>query len=142
MTCTDVKSLLEGAPHILIEEAQLPEGEMGRWVPDAATILLAHDLTEVERRCTLVHEMVHYLHGDNPEAPEWFRERQERDCRRRAADILIPLTLLTEALAWCADEHEGEIAAYLNVDVDTLRDRFRFLSHEEKVFLVKAMSSP
>lgn len=135
----DPEAWLARAPHLTIATAPLPDGEMGRWIPSTQTILLSPDLTATERRCTLVHELVHRLHKDDPNAGPFLRERQERECRKRSAKLLIRLNDLLQALVWTCTEHEEELACHLDVDVSTLRDRLEFLTDEDRYYLIRRL---
>jgi Zn-dependent peptidase ImmA (M78 family) len=102
---------------------------LGQWDPETRTIWLHHDLTPAERRCTLAHELVHALRGDERCATDILTERQEATVRRLTAEILIPLPRLTEALRWCRDDHE--LAEELEVDLDTVIARRESLTPAE-----------
>lgn len=127
---------LARTPGVTLRTQTLPDPEMGRWIPATDTILLDDRLTQTERRCTLVHELVHRMRGDLPGLPDWMLEHQERECEKRAAKLLIPLGNLFDALLWCVDEHEDEVADHLWVDVATLRDRLRHLTDQERHDLI------
>lgn len=129
----DPYALLAGMPHLTLEILRLPDDEMGRWIPSRQTILLDDRLNQAERRCTLVHEMVHHLDGDHTGLPQDLADLQERLCRDRTARLLINMPALLEAILW--SEHEDEIADYLWVDVPTLWDRMEHLTVEERNFL-------
>lgn len=132
---------LARAPHVKLNITRLPDDLMGRWIPDASTIELDDRLTQTERRCTLVHELVHRLHKDLPTLPPELLEIQERQCEKRAAKLLIPLNQLLDALLWSHDEHEAEIADQLWVDIPTLRDRLRYLTDKERHYLISRLNS-
>jgi hypothetical protein len=118
----------------------LPEHEMGRWIPGANAIVLDRGLSQAERRCTLVHELVHRMHGDDPDLPPDLLAAQERECEKRTAKLLIPLAKLLDALLWCHEEHEEELAEILWVDVPTLRDRIRHLTEKERGFMLRRLA--
>lgn len=126
-------------PHIQLAIARLPDDDMGRWVPERQTIVLDDRLTQAERRCTLVHELVHRLHKDDPGLSPGLAERQEARCRERTARLLIRTNDLLDALLWVIDEHEEEMAEHLWVDVPTLRDRLMTLSDRERDYLIRRL---
>lgn len=129
----DPYALLAGMPELTLEITRLPDDEMGRWVPDRKTILLDDRLSQAERRCTLVHEMVHHLNGDHPGLEPELEAAQERACHERAARLLIPIRALAEALVW--SEHADEIAEELWVDEATFWDRIDHLTVAEQAYL-------
>lgn len=85
---------LASLPDVKIRSVQMPADEMGGWVADDRSILLDQGLSEVEERCTGVHEGVHALRNDRPLkgiGPDGDRldRRQERDVDRIAARLLL-----------------------------------------------------
>jgi hypothetical protein len=129
----DPYSLLAGMPHLTLEVTRLPDDEMGRWIPSRQTIVLDDRLDQAERRCTLVHEMVHHISGDILGLTPELVVMQERMCRERTARLLITITALADAMLW--SEHAAEIADQLWVDEPTLWDRLEHLTPEEHAFL-------
>lgn len=127
---------LARSPHVTFEITRLPDDEMGCWIPEHDTILLDDRLNQVERRCTLVHEMVHRLHDDDPDLPPPLAHLQEEACRAQAARMLIPMPALLDAFLWSWAQREEEMAEQLWVDVGTLRDRMKHLTADERKFLL------
>lgn len=105
---------------------ELPEDRLGEVDFEAQTVTLAHGLTQAERRSTIAHETQHILRGA---APTHLRAREERAVDRAAAQLLISIEALAEALLWSYDEHE--IAEELWVDVQTVRARMASLTDGE-----------
>lgn len=139
MNTFDPYALLAGMPHLTLKVTRLPDDEMGRWVPSAQMILLDDRLDQAERRCTLVHEMVHHISGDHVALTPELSAMQERMCKDRTARLLITINALADALAW--SEHAAEIADYLWVDEATLYDRFNNLTPEEQSYLTQRMQT-
>ena len=136
----DPYALLAGMPHLTLEVHRLPDDEMGRWIPSLHTIVLDDRLDQAERRCTLVHEMVHHMSGDQLSGlPPELALMQERLCKERTARLLIALPALADAMAW--SEHAEEIADHLWVDEPTLWDRLEHLTAEEHDYLTARMAS-
>lgn len=96
------------------------------------TITLDPRLLQVERRCTITHELVHIERGPVPADPR-LAAREESYVEQEAARRLITLEALADALAWCHDEYEA--ADELWVDVDTLRVRLAHLHPAEVAHL-------
>lgn len=113
-----------------LQWALLPGGVVG--VTDWAhrTITLDVRLTQVERRCTIAHELEHVARGP---APAWDVAREEAAVDDVVARYLIPLDRLAAAVAWSLDPHE--IADELWVDVPTLEARARGLTEGERAVL-------
>ena len=108
----------------------------GRTDYDTKTITLAPDLLQVERRCTLTHELVHLERGPAPVGGE---EREERLVDATAARLLIPsVRALGEALAWA--HHPEEAADELWVDIPTLMTRLRHLHPAERAYLRRRLA--
>ncbi|WP_146007697.1 hypothetical protein [Brachybacterium sp. UMB0905] len=62
-----------------------------------------HDrLLQAERRCAIMHEMVHLERGDTGECTPATEAAIDREVARR----LVPLAALQDALAWSDDLHE------------------------------------
>lgn len=122
-------------PHLTLEFARLPDDEMGRWLPKQQTILLDDRLDQAERRCTLIHEIIHHLSGDHALNEPALSAAQERACRDQAARVLISLSALADAMRW--SEHAEEIADQLWVDEPTLWDRIENLTPEERDYLTR-----
>lgn len=110
-----------------LEWAYLPGDVVG--VTDWAhrTVTLDVRLTQVERRCTIAHELEHIARGP---APAWDVVREELAVDAAVARCLIPLGRLATAVAWSLDPHE--IAEELWVDVPTLEARARGLTAGER----------
>lgn len=114
---------------------RLPDGEMGRWYPDLSVIVLSDRLSRTERRTTLLHELVHRMRGDSHDPDDLQRGKQERSCDDTVARLLIPFERLRAAMQWGRDPEE--LAAELDVDVPTLRNRVAGLSQCETALLVE-----
>lgn len=121
--------LLHEAEHVLLDWHD--GGPMGRAHYATDTISLRRGMSWAQRRCTVVHELLHLRRG--VPARGWTDQDEER-VRRDAARILLPdMHPLGEALAWALDEHEA--ADELGVDVPTLRNRLHHLHPAERGYL-------
>lgn len=120
---------------LTITTALLPDGVDAYYYPDIDTIVLDERLTQAQKRCTLMHELVHRMLQDDGDLPEQYDARQERRCRALTARFLIDIFDLGEALQWSDDPHE--LAEHLVVDLDTLDDRLdpRNLTDDEAGYL-------
>lgn len=94
---------------------------------DGKSIIRLHPhQSQVQRRCTLAHELAHIEleHVDGASLLE------EHAARMLAARWLIPLPRLLDALAWT--EELEELADECWVDLPTLMDRLDGLTEEER----------
>lgn len=108
--------------------AHLEPGVWGLTDHHARTITLDRRLTQVERRCTLAHELEHVAgHHD------------ETVCDRNAARSLLPdVRRVGEALAWAHSLEEA--ADELWVDEPTLRARLEHLHPAERHYLRRRLA--
>lgn len=98
------------------------------------TISLRRGLTQVERRCTLTHELEHVERGP---AVVGYAEVEERAVNAAAARRLIPFERLVDAMVWSGNE--WELADELWVDVGTVRDRLVNLTEQESRELMRRL---
>ena len=81
-------------------------------------IVINARLSRAEERCTLAHEIIHAERGP---VPAHHTAREERIVDAEAAERLIPLDALLEAMRWACCP--AEAAEVLGVDVPTLLTR-------------------
>jgi hypothetical protein len=116
-------------PHINVRFADLPEGLLGYTDHARGEVVLDRSLTQVERRCTLTHELEHVHRGPVPLDP-CLADREEAVVDGIAARRLVSLRELIEALL--LSNHEHDVADELWVDVPTLRTRIAGLADAER----------
>jgi Zn-dependent peptidase ImmA (M78 family) len=116
-----------------IRTAALGDGRMGLWDERTRTVWLDAGLSTAERRCTLIHELIHAERGDVPCDHPALERRQERRVEREAARRLVSIDALIEAVRWSRDPHE--VAAALEVDLEILGARIEALTQAERVLL-------
>lgn len=92
---------------------------------DGRVIWMHDKLLQVERRCALVHELVHIERGDTCTQSEAV----ERAVRGEAARRLIPFEDLVDAARWSRDHFE--VADDLWVTPTVLADRIGTLTPDE-----------
>lgn len=90
------------------------EGPKGWWLPTHRVISLRRGLSMVEKRCTLAHELGHVVLRHLAPAPEWVRQRQEREADEWAAGALISKSAYRET-ELLVGSHMGAIARELGV---------------------------
>jgi Zn-dependent peptidase ImmA (M78 family) len=122
----DPFALLRDFPEITLLIRRLQDGERGRWYPDEHVIVLDDRLSQAERRCVLMHELVHRTRGDVHLPDNLMTLRQEKSCHESVARALIPFASLRAALQWGRDPQE--LADELWVDVKTLTVRLSALT--------------
>lgn len=118
MTYGAMRRAIVGLP-VTVSSAILPDGLWGCY--DAATevILIDRRLTYTAKRCTLVHELLHWRHGDTGCSNN--SSKLERRARQQTARLLIdPAELaLVERMY---DDDLWSIAEELNVTTQVLTD--------------------
>lgn len=92
------------------------------------TIVMQRKQSQVERRTTLTHELIHHERGDDR-----CDGRDEEYVRQETARRLITLDSLADALRWSTDVHE--MADHCWVDVDVMLTRLDHLHPAERAYL-------
>ncbi|AWB82250.1 ImmA/IrrE family metallo-endopeptidase [Corynebacterium yudongzhengii] len=101
-------------------------GEKGRYY-GYGIISLRRGLGYRARRCTLAHELAHYILDHNPRATGWWKERQENAADQWAADLLITPERYRDAEN-THGPHSGAIALELGVTthvINTWRNHYQ-----------------
>lgn len=125
----DPWAVLAALPEITLGEHEL-HGALGLYFDDLKTIILATGLLQVQRRCTLAHELAHFRLGHTACADRRSARRQEVEAEVIAARWLIPLEALVRARL--ATAHPAELADELWVDVPLLDARLASLTRDEE----------
>lgn len=110
----------------------------GAWVASERVILLDRALNRAERNTVLAHEIAHVDLEHVMSGRRWFDRRQERHADTLAAERLVDLERLADALRWALCPEE--VAAELDVTVEVVRRRVRGLSDEEKAWIEQRLS--
>lgn len=120
--------ILRKLAHIRLSWVVMPDRVPGR-TNGLDVIWMDKRLDQVERRCTLTHELIHIERRDvgcQPEAIEFA-------VRAEAARRLIPIEGLTHALSWSTSPQE--VADELWVTPGVLADRLAALTVDEVAIL-------
>ena len=126
MTYGAMRRAIAGLP-LTVSSAILPDGLWGCYDNETHVILIDRRLTYTAKRCTLVHELLHWRHGDDGCTND--RSKQERRCRTQTALLLVnPVEL---ALLERMYEYESQIADELNVTTQVLEDYRRTITPVE-----------
>lgn len=117
--------LLRSRAHLDLQEQDLgDDGPIGTY--DGSTITLTTGLLQVERRCALLHELIHdergMPHGDDP--------REESLVEQEVARRLITLGALEDGLRW--SRTPSEVADLLWVTEAVLQVRLEHLHPAER----------
>lgn len=115
-----------------LTQTTLPGDLAGLTIWPAGVVALDRRLSQVERRCTICHEIVHIERGPVPD-DDRLAAREESAVEQEVARRLIELQPLGEALAW--SRHISEAADVLWVTEDVLRVRLDHLSRSENAYL-------
>lgn len=119
---------LRSREHVELTWESLPPGIRG--ITDGTSaIVLEHRQLQVERRCTLAHELAHIDLGHTTETTV----QEETTARRYAAQKLIEWDALVDVFKWAHNAHEA--ADELWVTPEVLEDRLRFLHPNERALL-------
>lgn len=121
---------LRGREHLTVYHHDLPPGMRGA-TDGTSSVWLERRLLQVERRCTLTHELVHVDLG-HTEAQD---AKTESKVRRITAQRLIDWDALVDAFRWA--HNAAEAADELWVTLDVLEDRLRFLHPHERALLAR-----
>ena len=123
MTYGAMRRAIIGLP-VTVSSAILPDGLWGCYDHENRVILIDRRLTYAAKRCTLVHELLHWEHGDTGCSND--SSKQERRARTQTALTLVNPTEL--ALLERMYEYEWQIADELNVTTQVLEDYRRTIT--------------
>ena len=78
--------LYDLAPQLTVSSALLPDGLCGCYDDESQTILIDRRLTYTAKKCTLVHELVHWRRGDH-DCGSVGESRTRRETARRLISL-------------------------------------------------------
>lgn len=123
---------LRGRPEIDVQWAALPLDVSA--LVEGTSITIDSRLTQVQRRCSLLHELLHVERG----VPHGVDEREESLVEQEVARRLVPLEQLVDALRW--SRHPREVADHCWVTVDVILTRAEHLHPSERHYLRRALA--
>lgn len=118
-TITTDRDLDDLAHRLGVQVTEHEGGEKGRHYP-GGIISLRRGLPHVARRCTLAHELAHYILGHVPTTDRWLYARQERKADELAAQLLVTPDDY-ETAEMLAGSHDGALAHELGVTTHLIR---------------------
>lgn len=124
MTYGDMRRAIIHLP-VTVSSAILPSGLWGCYDATTDVILIDRRLTYTAKRCTLVHELLHWQHGDTGCSNN--RSKQERRARTQTALMLVDPAELA-LLEHMYDDDLWSIADELNVTMQVLGDYQQILA--------------
>lgn len=130
MTYGAMRRAIIGLP-VTVSSAILPDGLWGCYDDENRVILIDRRLTYAAKRCTLVHELLHWRHGDTGCSND--SSKLERRARRETALTLID-PLRYGMLEQMYEGNSWNIAQELEVTQQVLGD-FR-LAMSERVCII------
>lgn len=129
MACPSYDELLSMAEafDLDVREQPLRNGLCGLYANDLRIIVVDATMPEYQKRCTLVHEMVHAAHGDSSCNP--YGKNAEKRARRETALYLVDLVDYQS----CEKVYGGDsckIASELDVTKQVIDDFKMWLSEQ------------
>ena len=119
MTYGDMRRAIVGLP-VAVSSALLPEGWQGAYCDEDKVILIDRRLTYSGKRCTLVHELVHWWYGDHACDPS---SRAKSECRtRRQTALLLVDPIECGTLERMYEGNRWRMAGGMNITTDVLLD--------------------
>lgn len=128
MTYGAMRRAITGLP-VTVSSAILPDGLWGCYDDATEVILIDRRLTYTAKRCTLVHELLHWKHGDDGCAND--RSKQERRCRTQTALLLVDSVEL--ALLERMYEYDWQIADELDITTQVLEDYHQVMAERVSI---------
>lgn len=130
MTYEQMLDAVETQPvHVI--EATLDDDTSGLYCEAVQTIIIDEHMTDVQKRCSLTHELFHWLHADDSHA-EYGKSHAEWRVRRETAMFLIDPADYVQA----EREYDGEIyqmSCEMDVAVFLLEDYRRILEYRQPI---------
>ena len=113
-------ALYHVAPELTVGSARLPGKLDGLYCLATNTVLIDRRITYTRKRCALVHELVHWQHGDDT-SNGCRGGKLEQRCRRETAMLLInPSEYALAERIYGGNPYQ--MAAELNVTVQVIED--------------------
>ena len=111
--------------NVTIGSALLPAGMTGFYDEATRTILIDRQLIYCQKRCTLVHELIHWQHADATRAGVYGARLERRTRRETALKLINPFEYQTAEAMYEGDPYQ--IACELDVTLQIIQDYQRIL---------------
>ena len=111
--------------NVTIGSALLPAGMTGFYDEASRTILIDRQLIYCQKRCTLVHELIHWQHADATRNGIYGARLERRTRRETALKLVNPLEYQTAEAMYEGDPYQ--IACELDVTIQIIQDYQRIL---------------
>lgn len=106
--------------NVTIGSALLPDGMTGFYDEATRTILIDRQLIYCQKRCTLVHELIHWQHADATRNGIYGARLERRTRRETALKLVNPLEYQTAEAMYEGDPYQ--IACELDVTIQIIQD--------------------
>ena len=106
--------------NVTIGSALLPAGMTGFYDEATRTILIDRQLIYCQKRCTLVHELIHWQHADTTRAGVYGSRSENRTRRETALKLVNPLEYQMAEAMYEGDPYQ--IACELDVTIQIIQD--------------------
>ena len=110
---------------VTIGSALLPRGFNGFYDEASRTILIDRRLIYCQKRCTLVHELIHWQHADTSHTGVYGSRIENRARRETALKLVDPVEYRTAETIYEGDPYQ--IACELDVTLQIIQDYQRIL---------------
>lgn len=111
--------------NVTISSALLPAGMTGFYDEATRTILIDSRLIYSQKRCTLIHELIHWRHADATRNGIYGARLERRTRRETALKLVNPLEYQTAEAMYEGDPYQ--IACELDVTIQIIQDYQRIL---------------
>ena len=105
---------------VTIASASLPGNMEGCYDRSSNTILIDRGMTYTQKRCTLLHELIHWAHKDSTKNGLFGTRVEHRTRRETALKLIDPLEYRTAETMYEGDPYQ--IACELDVTLRVIQD--------------------
>ncbi len=105
---------------VTIASAHLPGNMEGCYDQHANMILIDRSMTYTQKRCTLLHELIHWAHRDTSMGGIYDTRVEHRARRQTALKLINPLEYRTAETMYEGDAYQ--IACELDVTLQVVKD--------------------
>lgn len=103
-----------------VTESVLPNNLCGLYSEELQTIIIDRNMSPIQKRCTLVHEALHWVHADDTCTPYEKTREEQRVLRETAMTLIQPDDYIRMERAY--DGGISQMAHALNVTISVAVD--------------------